>query len=176
MGNNLTSRFLIGTQTYKEGLIDGSGGIIFPKLFDLQLARKMSALDANASLDQCVYTLNRVGVVTSTGRPYLVSLQSNQAGMMSCTLPTQAKSGHFYRQPDLPWVSESSIAAVRPPARRSGKPMGGTGAWVLEKIGGLGRNRTGVHGFAVRCVTTPPPGHPDAARPRRGRTLGGPLP
>src|SRR3989338_290908 len=22
------------------------------------------------------------------------------------------------------------------------------------------RNRTGVHGFAVRCVTTPPPGHP----------------
>lgn len=26
--------------------------------------------------------------------------------------------------------------------------------------GGPGRNRTGVHGFAVRCVTTPPPGHP----------------
>ena len=22
--------------------------------------------------------------------------------------------------------------------------------------GGAGRNRTGVHGFAVRCVTTPP--------------------
>ncbi len=25
--------------------------------------------------------------------------------------------------------------------------------------GGHGRNRTGVHGFAVRCVTTPPRGH-----------------
>ena len=24
--------------------------------------------------------------------------------------------------------------------------------------GGHGRNRTGVHGFAVRCVTTPPRG------------------
>ncbi len=26
--------------------------------------------------------------------------------------------------------------------------------------GDMSRNRTGVHGFAVRCVTTPPPGHP----------------
>ena len=26
------------------------------------------------------------------------------------------------------------------------------------KVGGHGRNRTGVHGFAVRCVTTPPRG------------------
>jgi hypothetical protein len=28
----------------------------------------------------------------------------------------------------------------------------------LRKIGGHARNRTGVHGFAVRCVTTPPRG------------------
>ena len=28
----------------------------------------------------------------------------------------------------------------------------------LKKVGGLARNRTGVHGFAVRCVTSPPPG------------------
>src|SRR3712207_4998649 len=27
------------------------------------------------------------------------------------------------------------------------------------EVGGLARNRTGVHGFAVRCVTTPPRGH-----------------
>jgi hypothetical protein len=27
---------------------------------------------------------------------------------------------------------------------------------VIEKIGGEYRNRTGVHGFAIRCVTTPP--------------------
>ena len=27
-------------------------------------------------------------------------------------------------------------------------------------IGGLARNRTGVQGFAVLCVTTPPRGHP----------------
>ncbi len=27
---------------------------------------------------------------------------------------------------------------------------------VVENIGGEYRNRTGVHGFAIRCVTTPP--------------------
>ena len=27
---------------------------------------------------------------------------------------------------------------------------------VFEIIGGEYRNRTGVHGFAIRCVTTPP--------------------
>jgi hypothetical protein len=31
-----------------------------------------------------------------------------------------------------------------------------------EKDGGPSRNRTGVHGFAVRYVTTPPSGHPIA--------------
>ncbi len=29
-------------------------------------------------------------------------------------------------------------------------------AQVIENIGGEYRNRTGVHGFAIRCVTTPP--------------------
>ncbi|MEY3233719.1 MAG: hypothetical protein RL230_990 [Pseudomonadota bacterium] len=29
-------------------------------------------------------------------------------------------------------------------------------------FGGLARNRTGVHGFAIRCVTTPPRGLLDA--------------
>src|SRR5690606_5723650 len=29
---------------------------------------------------------------------------------------------------------------------------------MIENIGGLGRNRTGVRGFAVRCMTTLPPG------------------
>ncbi len=28
---------------------------------------------------------------------------------------------------------------------------------VIEKIGGADRNRTGVDGFAIRCVATPPP-------------------
>ena len=27
----------------------------------------------------------------------------------------------------------------------------------MEKIGGSGRNRTGVDGFAIRCITTLPP-------------------
>ncbi len=31
---------------------------------------------------------------------------------------------------------------------------------VIEKLGGEYRNRTGVHGFAIRCVTTPPTRHP----------------
>ena len=30
-------------------------------------------------------------------------------------------------------------------------------------FGGLAENRTRVHGFAIRCVTTPPPGHPSRA-------------
>ena len=29
---------------------------------------------------------------------------------------------------------------------------------VRKKYGGHARNRTGVHGFAIRCVTTPPRG------------------
>ena len=31
---------------------------------------------------------------------------------------------------------------------------------VIENIGGEYRNRTGVHGFAIRCVTTPPTRRP----------------
>lgn len=31
---------------------------------------------------------------------------------------------------------------------------------MIKGIGGLARNRTGVQGFAVLCVTTPPRGHP----------------
>ncbi len=32
--------------------------------------------------------------------------------------------------------------------------------WInkSDAIGGPDRNRTGVHGFAIRCVTTPPQG------------------
>ena len=31
---------------------------------------------------------------------------------------------------------------------------------VIDFIGGEYRNRTGVHGFAIRCVTTPPTRRP----------------
>ena len=31
---------------------------------------------------------------------------------------------------------------------------------VIDFVGGEYRNRTGVHGFAIRCVTTPPTRHP----------------
>ena len=34
----------------------------------------------------------------------------------------------------------------------------------LKNNGGPARNRTGVHGFAIRCVTTPPPGHPGSTQ------------
>ena len=30
-------------------------------------------------------------------------------------------------------------------------------AWLLGRNGGSGRNRTGVDGFAIRCITTLPP-------------------
>ncbi len=39
-----------------------------PKLFDLQLADQLGALDANLSLDQSVVALNRAGFLTFTGR------------------------------------------------------------------------------------------------------------
>ncbi len=39
-----------------------------PKLFDLQLADKLGALDASLSLDQSVVALNRAGFLTFTGR------------------------------------------------------------------------------------------------------------
>lgn len=35
----------------------------------------------------------------------------------------------------------------------------------LGTIGGLARNRTGVQGFAVLCVTTPPRGPTNVASP-----------
>ena len=41
---------------------------------------------------------------------------------------------------------------------------------IARKVGGPSRNRTGVHGFAVRCVTTPPSGPAEEAfggSPRR---------
>lgn len=28
---------------------------------------------------------------------------------------------------------------------------------AIRNLGGWGRNRTGVHGFAIRCMTTLPP-------------------
>ena len=39
-------------------------------------------------------------------------------------------------------------------------------------FGGLTRNRTGVQGFAVLCVTTPPRGHPEGIAKSLGRPLG----
>ncbi len=44
----------------------------------------------------------------------------------------------------------------------------------LKRFGGEYRNRTGVHGFAIRCVTTPPTRHPWCrAGPESGAYMGG---
>ena len=40
---------------------------------------------------------------------------------------------------------------------------------ILKGLGGLAENRTRVHGFAVRCVTTPPRGQ--VLRSRAGAAL-----
>src|ERR1019366_9248969 len=53
----------------------------------------------------------------------------------------------------LPQRRRGSLRTKGSPSRSS------TGA---KTGGGHGRNRTGVHGFAVRCVTTPPRGRPKA--------------
>ncbi len=39
---------------------------------------------------------------------------------------------------------------------------------VLERNGGWGRNRTGVHGFAGRCITTLPPS-PKGSQIKKGK-------
>ena len=85
---------------------------------------------------------------------------------------------------------ESLVAALSlatpPRSRRGERPRECSGQWLvtlkslrcvlrinLQAVGGPARNRTGVHGFAVRCVTTPPPGHPGRRRKsrRRGRAF-----
>ena len=43
-------------------------------------------------------------------------------------------------------------------AAESGAAPGGWRSLYRGKAGGRGRNRTGVHGFAVRCIATLPPG------------------
>ena len=64
----------------------------------------------------------------------------------------------------------AGIADDAPRARRRGSAgQNRRRAWVLagrrsvigrsrESVGGHVRNRTGIHGFAIRCVTTPPRG------------------
>src|SRR6476661_6285698 len=54
-----------------------------------------------------------------------------------------------------------SRPAVRRPARRgllAERSLGGKGANPCPALGGLGRNRTGIDGFAVRYIATLPPG------------------
>ena len=46
----------------------------------------------------------------------------------------------------------------------------------VKKIGGGGRNRTGVHGFAGRCMTTLPPRHDCIAKREGTRETGCPFP
>lgn len=42
----------------------------------------------------------------------------------------------------------------------------GSGVPCARRLdGGADRNRTGVHGFAGRCVATPPPRHPAQCKP-----------
>ena len=55
-------------------------------------------------------------------------------------------------------------------ARRSRNGAGTASQLSLyrEEVGGRGRNRTGVHGFAVRCIATLPPGPQRAPGTRPG--------
>ena len=59
---------------------------------------------------------------------------------------------------DLPDAATPS----RQPPLAVGRAKDGRFGGQIPEIGGLGRNRTGVHGFAVRCVTTPPRGRREA--------------
>ena len=67
---------------------------------------------------------------------------------------------------------ETAVATAGPGRIDTGIPALGAPVSARAKydfkIGGLAENRTRVHGFAVRCVTTPPPGRAaiKACRPR----------
>ena len=57
------------------------------------------------------------------------------------------KAMEFCRR--LPLETAGQIKNIRKPA---------IAGYVSKNTGGLGRNRTGVRGFAGRCMTTLPPG------------------
>jgi hypothetical protein len=72
---------------------------------------------------------------------------------------TGARSGtrtHIpFRMRDFKSLASTGFA-IRAERKKAQPPWGGC---ALECDGGRGRNRTGVRGFAVRCMTTLPPGH-----------------
>lgn len=58
----------------------------------------------------------------------------------------------------LSWQCVASACCCIEPQKNP--PMAGSQGWLAAvRNGGLGRNRTGVRGFAGRCMTTLPPGH-----------------
>jgi hypothetical protein len=104
--------------------------------------------NAIAALAAARLTLNLAGcpspsVVSSVLRKARVELNQQNRGLLG----SPAKKKQRIHPRNIYWkFSENSSVIVVP----------------LEYIGGLGENRTRVQGFAVLCVTTPPPGRREA--------------
>jgi len=64
--------------------------------------------------------------------------------------------GHGRRTVSRWWAMPANARETKNPASLQG--FGAFRKHRISRFGGLGRNRTGVHGFAGRCMTTLPPG------------------
>ena len=79
--------------------------------------------------------------------------------MMQKSRPAQfGSSGLIVRLRRHGYGALSTISAQRSAATRKRRRRDHKGSEDIRENGGHARNRTGVYGFAVRCVTTPPRG------------------
>ena len=76
-----------------------------------------------------------------------------------------AQSAPVRRQPPLASIEERRSRRVRHQAAAD-RCVGTQERNALSKRGGPGRNRTGIRGFAVRCITTLPPDHWGRPKPK----------
>ena len=66
-------------------------------------------------------------------------------------------TGYRRQSPRCSSSAENQIARYRAPPDRQDRLRAAGGGMRAESGGGPGRNRTGIRGFAVRCITTLPP-------------------
>ena len=72
--------------------------------------------------------------------------------------PKNKAKGATDKRPTGAGSSGISMSSIQPGATPTGQMLQLVSGMDPGKIGGHARNRTGVYGFAVRCVTTPPRG------------------
>src|SRR3974390_2975909 len=142
------------------------------------------------TLSPCFYVAPRAGFEPATNRLTAgcstTELPGNNAGAKA-TGPITKPKCFAKRESPTRLVEGLAAPKLRVKSARLRQGFGGQPScgWLASrsaegaKVGGHGRNRTGVHGFAVRCVTTPPRGQwekrrrvgPSLYRSKSGTTI-----